>query len=150
MGTYGVAPGELELEVRETIANQEEASVIKVLHELRELGVGIALDDFGTGFASLSALKRLPVSTIKIDRSFVQGLAGNADVHDSVITAAVLDVGRGLHLDVVAEGIETLAQATKLARMGCPTGQGYLYGAPGPAERLFDTKAVPLLARRPG
>ena len=148
MATYGIVPGELELEMRETIANQEEASVITVLQQLRELGVGIALDDFGTGFASLSTLKRLPVSTIKIDRSFVQGLDGDADPHDRAITAAVLDVGCALGLNVVAEGIETPAQAAALARMGCPVGQGYLFGKPDVAERLFSC-GKPRLPKRP-
>ena len=133
---YAITPGELELEVRETIANQDEEAVVAVLRDLRALGVGIALDDFGTGYASLSTLKRMPVSTIKIDRSFVYGLAGD-DPRDRTIVEAILGVGHGLGLDVVAEGIETPAQAAVLARLGCPTGQGFLYGRPMAAGDVF-------------
>ena len=133
---YAIAPGELELEVRETIANQDEDNVIAVLRDLRALGVGIALDDFGTGYASLSTLKRLPVSTIKVDLGFVRGLAED-DPSDRAIVAAILGVGRDLGLDVVAEGIELQRQAATLTLMGCPTGQGYLYGRPVEADRLF-------------
>ncbi len=134
--TYGIRPGELELEVRESIANQDDDTVVALLRDLRDLGVGIALDDFGTGFASLSTLKRLPVSTIKIDVGFVRGLTAR-DIHDRAIIGAILGVGHDLGLDVVAEGIETVAQATELTRMGCPSGQGYLYGRPTVAARLF-------------
>ncbi len=133
---YAITSGELELEVRETIAHQDEEAVISTLRDLRALGVGIALDDFGTGYASLSTLKRMPVSTIKIDQSFVRGLA-EADRHDAAITAAILGVGRDLGIDVVAEGIETDAQAAALARMGCPTGQGHLFGRPVAPDLLF-------------
>ena len=136
--TYGIAPGELELEVRETIANQDEDAVVAVLRDLRGLGVGIALDDFGTGYASLSTLKRLPVTTIKIDRSFVSGIAGDDDPRDGPITAAILAVGHDLGLDVVAEGVETQAQAEALRAMRCPSGQGYLFGRPAEAGLLFD------------
>ena len=145
MRTYDIAPGELELEVRETIANQDEDAVIAVLRDLRDLGVRIALDDFGTGYASLSTLKRLPVSTIKIDRSFVRGLAGCGDDrderHDGAITRAILGVGRDLGLEVIAEGIETQAQADVLRAMCCPTGQGYLFGRPVEAAHLFEVPA---------
>ena len=144
--TYGIAPEELELEVRETIANQDDDTVIAVLCDLRDLGVRIALDDFGTGYASLSTLKRLPVSTIKIDRGFVCGLAGRGDGHDErrdrAITAAILGVGRDLGLDVIAEGIETPAQADVLRAMRCPTGQGYLFSRPVEARDLFELPAA--------
>ncbi|MCX8253270.1 MAG: EAL domain-containing protein [Beijerinckiaceae bacterium] len=127
--TYGIRPGELELEVRESIANQDDDTVVALLRDLRDLGVGIALDDFGTGYASLSTLKRLPVSTIKIDVGFVHGLTAR-DAHDRAIVGAILSVGHELGFDIVAEGIETSEQATELTRMGCPSGQGYLYGRP--------------------
>ena len=145
--TYDIAPGELELEVRETIANQDEDAVIAVLGDLRDLGVRIALDDFGTGYASLSTLKRLPVSTIKIDRSFVNGLAGCGDRrnerHDEAITTAILGVGRDLGLDVIAEGIETQAQADVLRAMRLPPrGRAYLFGRPVEAAQLFEVPAA--------
>ena len=149
--TYAIAPGELELEVRETIANQEDDNVVALLRDLRDLGVGIALDDFGTGYASLSTLKRLPVSTIKIDVGFVHGLTAR-DAHDRAIVGAILGVGFDLGLDIVAEGIETLAQAAELTRMGCPSGQGYLYGRPGVASQLFAQRSwlIPQLAPAAG
>ncbi|VVB49014.1 Diguanylate cyclase/phosphodiesterase with PAS/PAC and GAF sensor(S) [Beijerinckiaceae bacterium RH AL1] len=134
--TYGIRPGELELEVRESIANQDDDTVVALLRDLRDLGVGIALDDFGTGYASLSTLKRLPVSTIKIDVGFVHGLTAR-DAHDRAIVGAILSVGHELGFDIVAEGIETSEQATELTRMGCPSGQGYLYGRPVVASQLF-------------
>ena len=130
LAKYDIPNGQMELEVRETIAHQDDDTVIAVLRELRALGVGIALDDFGTGYASLRTLKQLPVSTIKIDQSFVRDIGAAGDKHDSAIVAAILDVGRRLGLDVVAEGIETPGQAATLQRMGCPTGQGYHYGRP--------------------
>ena len=149
--TYAIEPGELELEVRETIANQEDDTVVALLRDLRDLGVGIALDDFGTGYASLSTLKHLPVSTIKIDVGFVHGLTAR-DAHDRAIIGAILGVGHELGLDVIAEGIETAAQAAELARMGCPSGQGYLYGRPGIAAELFahQSRNVPQLAPAAG
>jgi PAS domain S-box-containing protein/diguanylate cyclase (GGDEF)-like protein len=134
--TYGIRPGELELEVRESIANQDDDTVVALLRDLRDLGVGIALDDFGTGYASLSTLKRLPVSTIKIDVGFVHGLTAR-DAHDRAIVGAILSVGHELGFDIVAEGIETSEQANELTRMGCPSGQGYLYGRPVVASQLF-------------
>ena len=149
--TYEIRPGELELEVRETIANQEDDTVVALLRDLRDLGVGIALDDFGTGYASLSTLKRLPVSTIKIDVGFVHGLTAR-DAHDRAIVGAILGVGHELGFDIVAEGIETSAQAVELARMGCPSGQGYLYGRPVVASELFAHRSwnIPQLAPAAG
>ena len=98
------------------------------LEALRELGVHLAIDDFGTGYSSLSYLKRLPVETLKVDRSFVSQLETASD--DRAIVRAVIGLGASLGLRVVAEGIERHAQATELARLGCRYAQGFLYAMP--------------------
>jgi len=109
---------------------------------LRARGVGLAFDDFGTGFASLSTLKKCPLTRLKIDRSFVSGLGTmgtlgkGRDRDDVAIIEALLVLARGLGLKVVAEGIETEAQAAFLAALGCDEGQGYLYSRPVPAGSL--------------
>jgi EAL domain-containing protein (putative c-di-GMP-specific phosphodiesterase class I) len=95
---------------------------------LSQNGVGIALDDFGTGFASLSHLKQFPVDVIKIDQSFIRDIKAGSE--DTAIVNAVLGLGRSLHIDVVAEGIETVFQHLTLADLGCLHGQGFLYGRP--------------------
>jgi EAL domain-containing protein (putative c-di-GMP-specific phosphodiesterase class I) len=101
------------------------------LRELRGLGLHIAVDDFGTGYSSLTYLKRFPVETIKIDRSFVLGLGLEAD--DTSIVEAVVQLGHSLGLRVVAEGVETPLQLTRLRELRCDNGQGYLFGRPRPA-----------------
>ncbi len=104
-------------------------TILCTLFELHEAGVMIVVDDFGTGLASLVNLRRMPVDRIKIDRSFVAGLdeeAGSA----TAIVRAIIGLGDGLGKPVIAEGIETAAQARQLTDMGCALGQGFLYGAP--------------------
>ncbi len=133
----------LELELTETIALRHDDALLAPLHALHALGVGVALDDFGTGFASLSMLRRCPLSRLKIDRGFVSelgagGVPGSgSDRSDVVIVEAVLALGRGLGLGVVAEGVETETQAAFLAARGCNEAQGFLYGRPTPASHLL-------------
>ena len=133
----------LELELTETIALRHDDELMAPLHALHAYGVGVALDDFGTGFASLSMLRRCPLSRLKIDRGFVSELGMDGDLgsgsdrSDVVIVEAVLALGRGLGLGVVAEGVETEAQAAFLAGHGCDEAQGYLYGRPAPASSLL-------------
>jgi EAL domain-containing protein (putative c-di-GMP-specific phosphodiesterase class I) len=105
------------------------------LSALRDLGVGLALDDFGTGWASIAMLKRLPLTTLKLDRSMVRDLPGNRE--DAAIIRAMIGTGHALGLTVVAEGIETELQRAYLGSLGCDQGQGYLFGHPLAAELVW-------------
>jgi len=126
--THGLMPGDLEIEITETIALRSDDQVLLSLNALRDSGVHIAFDDFGTGFASLSTLGQVPVTRLKIDRSFVQDL-GRAP-HGAAIVSAVVSLARSLDLEVVAEGIEDDDQRLRLMALGCRAGQGYLFGRP--------------------
>ena len=143
LARWRLPPAALELELTETIALRHDDGLLAPLHALRERGVGIAFDDFGTGFASLSTLKRCPLSRLKIDRGFISdlgsvGVLGSGpDRGDVAIVEAVLALGRGLGLGVVAEGVETEAQAAFLAARGCSEAQGYLYSRPTPAPLML-------------
>jgi diguanylate cyclase (GGDEF)-like protein/PAS domain S-box-containing protein len=124
----GLEPRFLELELTETFLMQDSTSTSAVLHALRAIGLHLALDDFGTGYSSLNHLKRFPIDTLKIDRSFVHGINTNSD--DASIVAAVISMGNHLHMRVIAEGIETLEQLAFLQYHGCPIGQGYYFSKP--------------------
>lgn len=126
----------LELEITENTLLRPDARMMATLRELYDAGVSIAFDDYGTGYASLSLLKRLPITRLKIDRSFLTNLPG--DTADAAVIQAVLYLGAKFNLDVVAEGIETPAQAQFLREQGCALGQGYWYGVPMPAEAFAD------------
>ena len=130
----GLAPESLELEITESMVMENPERAAAILRELRVVGVQLAIDDFGTGYSSLSYLKRFPVNTIKIDRSFIQDVPDDAD--DVAITHAVIAMGRSLRLSVVAEGVETAAQADFLRIHGCDLMQGYLISRPVPAADL--------------
>jgi diguanylate cyclase (GGDEF)-like protein/PAS domain S-box-containing protein len=121
-------PEALELELTENIVLRQEGGLLAPLRALRARGVGIAFDDFGTGFASLTTLKNVPLTRLKIDRGFMADLAEGT--HDVAIVDAVLALGRNLGLEVIAEGVETAAQEAFLAAHGCAEGQGYRYGRP--------------------
>ena len=127
----GLDAGGLEIEITESVLMDQSEAGIRTLGRLRELGVRLVLDDFGTGYSSLSYLKHLPLDTIKIDRTFVAGLA---DVTDRSIVEAVVALARGLRIGVVAEGIETEIQRRILHDIGCDVGQGYLFSRPLPAD----------------
>jgi EAL domain-containing protein (putative c-di-GMP-specific phosphodiesterase class I) len=122
----------LVLEVTVTLLPADEDEARRRLIELHELGIQLAIDDFGTGYSSLRYVRDLPISTIKIDRSFVSGLGQSS--HDEAIVDAVTQLARTLGLRVVAEGVETEEQFAFLSRVGCDFSQGYLFGRPQPPE----------------
>ncbi len=129
----GMPASQLQLEVTESLAAQDE-SVQARLVELKALGITLALDDFGTGYSSLSSLHRLPVDTVKIDRSFVSLI--DVSAHHRVLIEATVHVAKSLGMGTVAEGIETEAQASVIREAGCEKGQGYLFSRPLEAEQL--------------
>jgi diguanylate cyclase (GGDEF)-like protein len=127
----GVDPAQIELEITESsVMNDAEASVMQ-LHALRQMGLQLAIDDFGTGYASLSYLRRFPLDTLKIDRSFIMRLGASAG--DDTIVRSVIELAHGLGLSVTAEGVETEAQQALLQAWGCDLVQGFLHSRPGPA-----------------
>jgi len=129
----GMAPEQLQLEVTESLAAQDELVQVR-LQELKALGLTLALDDFGTGYSSLSSLHQLPVATVKIDRSFVSEAVASA--HHRVLIEATVRVAASLNMKTVAEGIETDEQASVVRTLGCDKGQGYLFSRPLSAEDL--------------
>jgi diguanylate cyclase (GGDEF)-like protein len=131
---YGVSPDRLTLEITEDGFVGEEDRPLPTLRRLYELGVRLSVDDFGTGYSSLSYLRRLPAHEVKIDRSFVQGMA--TDAGDLAIVRAVVDISRHFGLAVVAEGVESELTLDLLAEIGCDIGQGFLFSRPLPHERL--------------
>ncbi len=129
-------PGQLELELTESLLLDATEETRQQLIGLKALGLTLAMDDFGTGYSSLSYLKKFPIDVIKIDRSFIKDIPDNQD--DMEITSAVIAMARNLHLKVVAEGIETPAQLAFLRRQRCDIGQGYLFDKPIPGNHLSD------------
>ena len=127
----GLSPSRLELEITESVLIDDLSRALLILRRLKAFGVRIAMDDFGTGYSSLSTLQAFPFDKIKIDRSFIANLDR---APSATIVRAVLALGRGLNLPVVAEGVETQAQLAFLAREGCAEMQGYLLGRPLPIE----------------
>ena len=132
--THGVASGQLQLEITESLAAQDPSMQAR-LHEIKALGVTLALDDFGTGYSSLSCLHELPIDVVKIDRSFVS-LARTSDYHRVLIEATVL-MARTLGMGTLAEGIETAEQADMMRAIGCGKGQGYLFSKPLERDALM-------------
>lgn len=126
----GLAPNRLVLEVTEDLVIQDQGWAISRLRKLRDLGITVALDDFGTGYSSLAYLKMLPVNKLKIDQSFVRDMLG--DPEDSAIVETIISIGKTLKLELIAEGVETKAQADHLRSLGCQNVQGYYYQKPQP------------------
>jgi EAL domain-containing protein (putative c-di-GMP-specific phosphodiesterase class I) len=132
----GVRPDQLELEITETTILADPFRVRQVLTRLNGMGLRLAIDDFGTGYSSLAYLRRLPVQTIKIDRSFVLDMCENTS--DATIVRSTIDLGRNLGLEVVAEGVETEEAWEALSEQGCTLAQGYLISRPLPADELTE------------
>jgi diguanylate cyclase (GGDEF)-like protein/PAS domain S-box-containing protein len=132
----GLPPEALELEITENIALGREAGTLSSLTALRARGVGIAFDDFGTGYASLSYLTKYPLTRIKIDRSFIQKIGAQSAADDLGLVRSIIVMGRNLRLGVIAEGVETAAQADFLKAEGCDEVQGFLFSKPLPAQEF--------------
>jgi predicted signal transduction protein with EAL and GGDEF domain len=147
LARHGVAPAQLELEITERLLLADLPDTTRALQELDRLGVRLSIDDFGTGYSSLGYVKRFPVDVLKIDRSFVSGILHNED--DAALVRAILALASALRLDVVAEGIESEAQADFLNGSGCGCGQGFWFSVPLPSEDvpayIRKSRAVPRL-----
>ena len=147
----GLPACRLELEITESALMKQRDGAVEKLSALKALGVRIAIDDFGTGYSSLAYLKRFPIDKLKIDQGFVSEIPG--DHASKQITSAIIALGKTLHLELVAEGVETQAQFEFLKRLGCDTAQGYLFSRPLPENdvaafvRMFSS--TPLTFRRP-
>jgi EAL domain-containing protein (putative c-di-GMP-specific phosphodiesterase class I) len=134
--------GALTLEITESLLIDDPARIAATLGALDEIGIHIALDDFGTGYSSLSNLSTLPIHQLKIDRSFVAGLGERPEAE--ALVSGIINLGHGLELEVVAEGVETEQQARRLERLDCDFAQGYFFGRPEPwAEDAPDVSLRP-------
>jgi EAL domain-containing protein (putative c-di-GMP-specific phosphodiesterase class I) len=133
---HEVSPTSLELEITETTLMENPERTIKMLDQLYALGLHLAIDDFGTGYSSLSALQQFPISTLKIDKSFVRDVATNPD--DAVIVDTIIQMGRNMNMDVVAEGVESEAQLNFLQKLGCTYVQGLLFGEPMSSDNYLE------------
>jgi len=137
----GADPSKLTLELTEHVMLHNIAEVGRSMGKLKEMGVKFALDDFGTGYSSLTYLKRLPIDTLKIDRSFISDLEANRN--DRAIVQTILNIAQSLEVKVVAEGVETELQVAILRDLGCRAYQGYLYGRPMRHEAFLTFLAPP-------
>jgi EAL domain-containing protein (putative c-di-GMP-specific phosphodiesterase class I) len=124
----------LDIEITEGALLDDSLSVTQTLQRLREAGAQIAIDDFGTGYSSLSRLSKLPVDTLKIDRSFTSSLVG--DESSQAVVSTIVSLARAFNLNTVAEGVETPEQLKILRTLGCEQSQGYLHGRPVPVEQF--------------
>jgi len=146
----GCDPRDLSLEITESVVMKDPQSAVETLHELHAMGVHLSIDDFGTGYSSLSYLKRFPIDSLKIDRSFVGDVA--TDSENAAIVQAVIALAHSLKLEVIAEGVETAEQLAFLRQQRCHQMQGYYFSRPVPAERFAEMLAArtpaPLAAGR--
>jgi EAL domain-containing protein (putative c-di-GMP-specific phosphodiesterase class I) len=142
-----VDPGNLILEITESVLMEDIQSATVTLRQLKELGVKLAIDDFGMGYSSLSYLKSFPVDFLKIDRSFVEKL--ESDPASETIVAATIDLAHALGMRVVAEGVETAEQLEILKAMSCDIGQGYYFSKPLPGEAMTLLLSSPLADTSP-
>jgi len=131
----GVPPGQLKLEITETALMEDADEAIRLVHRLKEFGLQLVIDDFGTGYSSLSYLQRLPIDTLKIDRSFVSRIREQSDGNRNIVEA-IVSLANRLKMIVVAEGVESMEQYKILSNMNCQLGQGYLFSKPLPKEKV--------------
>jgi len=135
MTQHNIKPSKLELEITENILMDEPQIIIDALTKLKSQGISIALDDFGTGFSSLSYLQKLPLDRLKVDRAFVTDIDKEGQ---SVIAATIINLGKEMHLKVIAEGIEEIEQQERLIELGCDEVQGFYYAKPMPADEFLN------------
>lgn len=140
LGETRLDPTCLELELTETTIMENTDAAVSVLSQLRRLGVRVAIDDFGTGYSSLSYLKRLPIDTVKLDRSFVMGATTDPD--DAALIMAIVTLAHSLRLKVIAEGVETEEQVVFLRLLKCDEAQGFIFGKPMPPEAFKSSMAL--------
>jgi EAL domain-containing protein (putative c-di-GMP-specific phosphodiesterase class I) len=131
----GTNPGDLWLELTESVFMEDVDYFERTLASLKRIGVRLAIDDFGTGYSSLSYLKRFPVDAVKVDRSFVDGLG--TDPHDSALVGAIVAMADALGLEVTAEGVETQDQLASLKRLHCRRAQGFYMARPMTADSVI-------------
>jgi diguanylate cyclase (GGDEF)-like protein/PAS domain S-box-containing protein len=136
----GLDPASLDLEITESVVMKDAPSTLVTLQKLKDLGVNLAIDDFGTGYSSLSYLRRLPVGTLKIDRSFVENIG--YDAKDEALLSGVIGIASGLGLYVVAEGVETAEQLARVKSLGCELAQGNYLSEPLPAKAMGELLAT--------
>ncbi len=136
---FGIDPSQVELELTETVLMHDHDRAIDLMQRLRGLGIGLTVDDFGTGYSSLAYLKRFPVQKLKIDKSFVIGVA--RDSESAAICRSVIGLGHNLGLKLVAEGVEGEEDLDFVRSQGCDYVQGYLFSAPMPMARLREWMA---------
>jgi EAL domain-containing protein (putative c-di-GMP-specific phosphodiesterase class I) len=132
---HHVSPTAFELEITETTLMADPQRTVRLLDELYAMGLHLSIDDFGTGYSSLSALQQFPIGTLKIDQSFVRD--ATEDAGDATIVRTIIEMGRSLGMEVIAEGVESRAQLQFLRENGCHYGQGRLFGEPCSAEDLL-------------
>ena len=138
----GMDPGDLALEITESVIMEKRSTAEQILRALKNLGVRLAMDDFGTGYSSITNLKSFPVDTIKIDRSMVEGM--DEDPEARVVVSASIDLAHALGLGVVAEGVETTRELHELRSMGCDIAQGYYWYGPSSSEQITEALAAGL------
>ena len=136
LARHGVSPHRLELEITESALAADSVGTLKMLAQLRELGVSISVDDFGVGYSSLGQLRRLPIDSLKIDQTFIAEIDSNQQ--DVAIVSAVVTMARSLGLRTVAEGAEKESHLAILERLGCDCVQGYVLARPMPAAHFAD------------
>jgi EAL domain-containing protein (putative c-di-GMP-specific phosphodiesterase class I) len=143
----GLPPQLLELEITEGMVMRDTARTLQLLQEIKKLGVSLAIDDFGTGYSSLAQLRRFPIDTLKVDRSFIREITNNDE--DKAITEAIITMGKTLSLTVVAEGVETPEQMALLRAKACDQMQGYHFSKPVSPQQFADLLRSHLRLPRP-